>query len=208
LETALKARAQGVKLYLETCPQYLLLSEEKYLQDGGYYYITTPPLRTKEDSEALWQALADRHIDVVATDHCPFTTAQKNAGEKKFHLTTNGIPGVETLFPLLYTYGVKQSRISLQQMLQLLGKNPAQIFGISHRKGEIREGADADLVIWNPGVETVISANKLHGNADWSPYEGMPISGKLEYTIAQGNILVQGEDFEGDSRFGELLLSQ
>jgi dihydropyrimidinase len=208
LETALKARDQGVKLYLETCPQYLLLSEEKYLQDKGHYYITTPPLRTKADSEALWRALADGHIDVVATDHSPFTIEQKNAGNGKFHLTPNGIPGVETLFPLLYTYGVEQGRISLPRLLQVLGKNPAQIFGISHRKGEIREGADADLVIWNPEIETKISANELHGNADWSPYEGMPISGKLEYTMAQGNIIVEGEDFKGESRFGELLLTQ
>ena len=144
----------------------------------------------------------------MATDHCPFTIAQKNAGDGKFQLTPNGIPGVETLFPLLYTQGVEKGRISLKRLLQVLGKNPAQIFGISHRKGEIREGADADLVIWNPDVETIISTNKLHGNADWSPYEGMLISGKLEYTIAQGNILVEGEDFKGESRFGELLLSQ
>lgn len=208
LETALKAREQGVKLYLETCPQYLLLNEEKYLKENGHYYITTPPLRTREDSQALWQALADAHIDVVATDHCPFTIAQKNAGNGKFHLTPNGIRGVETLFPLLYSYGVKQGRISLQRLLQVLGKNPARIFGISHRKGEIREGADADLVIWNPDLETKILANKLHGNADWSPYEGMPISGELEYTIEQGSILVEGENFIGESRFGELLLNQ
>jgi dihydropyrimidinase len=208
LEIVLKARDQGVKLILETCPQYLLLNEAKYLEENGRNFVTTPPLRTNEDSEALWQALADGHIDVVATDHCPFTIAQKNAGNGKFHLTPNGIPGVETLFPLLYTYGVKQGRISLKRLLQVLGKNPAQIFGLSHRKGEIRPGADADLVIWNPDVETNIFANKLHSNTDWSPYEGMSISGKLEYTIARGNILVEREDFKGESRFGELLLSQ
>jgi len=207
LEAALKARKQGVKLYLEICPQYLLLNEEKYLQEKGHYYIATPPLRAKEDSEALWQALADGQIDVVATDHCPFTIVQKNAASGKFHLTPNGIPGVETLFSLLYTYGVKQGRISTQRLLQVLGKNPAQIFGLSDRKGKIRVGGDADLVIWDPNIDTTISAKNLHGNADWSPYEGMAISGKLEYTIVQGNIIVQGEDFKGESRFGELLLS-
>lgn len=208
LEVALKAREQGVKLFLETCPQYLLLNEDRYSQNSGRYFITTPPLRTEEDSEALWRALADGLIDVVATDHCPFTVDQKNAGEGKFHLTPNGIPGVETLFPLLYSYGVEKGRIPLQQLLQVLAKNPARIFGISNRKGEIKEGADADLVIWNPNVENAIAAEKLHGNADWSPYEGMSISGKLEYTISQGNILVDGEDFKGGSRFGELLLSE
>jgi dihydropyrimidinase len=92
LETALKAKEQGVKLYLETCPQYLLLNEDKYLKEEGHYYITTPALRTKEDNEALWKALANGQIDVVATDHCPFTVAQKNSGNGKFNLTPNGIP--------------------------------------------------------------------------------------------------------------------
>jgi dihydroorotase-like cyclic amidohydrolase len=94
----------------------------------------------------------------------------------------------------------------LQRLLQVLGKNPAEIFDISNRKGEIREGADADLVIWNPDIETTISANKLHGNADWSPYEDVAISGKLEYTVTKGDVLVEGEEFKGESRFGELLV--
>jgi dihydropyrimidinase len=145
----------------------------------------------------LWQALADDQIDVVATDHCPFTSQQKDAGRDGFHLTPNGLPGVETLFPLLYTYGVKTGRITLQQLLRLLAENPARIFRLSDRKGALRIGADADLVIWDPNTERIISASRLHGNADWSPYEGMAIAGKLQYTILRGQILVQGDEFVG-----------
>ncbi len=204
LEAALKARERGVKLYLETCPQYLVLSEDYYKKENGFYWITTPPLRTKEDSEALWQALADDEIDVVATDHCPFTIAQKEEGNKRFPLTPNGLAGVETLFPLLYTYGVVEGRITLEQMVQLLAKNPAEIFDLSS-KGSIRIGAGADLVIWDAASENVVRAENLHGNGDWSPYEGMSISGSLDYTILGGHTLVENGRFVGKDVYGELL---
>ncbi len=208
LEAGLQAsrtRRDGVKIYLETCPQYLVLDEEMYRRENGHWWITTPPLRTKEDCEALWQALADDQIDVVATDHCPFTMAQKDSAERAFHLTPNGLPGVETLFPLLYTYGVTRGRITLEQLVRVLAKNPAQIFGLYPKKGAIQVGADADLVIWDPNAEQVITSKNLHGKADWSPYEGMTISGKLEHTILRGRFLVRDEHLVGNDVFGELL---
>lgn len=205
LEAGLNARARGVKIYLETCPQYLVLDEECYRRESGHRWITTPPLRTKQDCEALWQALADDQIDVVATDHCPFTIRQKDVGREAFHLTPNGLPGVETLFPLLYTYGVKTGRITIQQLVRVLAQNPARIFGLSDRKGALRVGADADLLIWNPDVQQTISAGRLHGTADWSPYEGMSIAGKLEYTILGGQVLVYGDEFVGREIYGKPL---
>lgn len=207
LQAALKAREQGVKLFLETCPQYLLLTEREYSQPDGHYFITTPALRTKADGEALWQALRDGEIDTVGTDHCPFTSAQKNAGAGQFHRTPNGLPGVETLFPLLYTHGVQQGRLRMERLVNILAKNAAHIFGLAHRKGEIRVGADADLVIWNPNVETEISAKNMHGKADWSPYEGLRVAGQLEYTIVRGRILAENGKFY-DNVKGELLLSE
>lgn len=207
LEAGLQAREQGVKLHLETCPQYLLLTEDSYERDNGHFFITTPPLRSQEDAEALWQALTEGSIYVVATDHCPFTTRQKNHGERAFHRTPNGLPGVETLFPLLYTYGVAQGRLREEQLVQILAKNPAQIFGLSPQKGEIRIGADADFVIWDPNTETEISTKRLHGNADWSPYEGMNVCGQLAFTILRGQILVENEQFVGDSILGKPVFS-
>lgn len=199
LTEAKRARDAGAKLFLETCPQYLLLTEEAYLQPNGHYYITTPPLREKEDCKALWRALADDEIDVVATDHCPFTQSQKNCGNGEFHKTPNGLPGVETLFPLLFTYGVGRGRISTEKLVRLLAQNPARIFSLSSRKGKIAVGADADLIIWNPAVEDKISIRQLHGNADWNPYEGKKIAGRLEHTILRGQFLVRDGRFVGEA---------
>lgn len=208
LKTALGARERGTRLHLETCPQYLLLIDDVLRKENGHNWITTPPLRAQEDVDALWEALAEGLIDVVATDHCPFTVRQKSVGSEAFHLTPNGLPGVETLLPLLYTYGVNKQRIALQQLVNLLAKNPARLCGLYPRKGEIRIGADADFAIWNPNETYSIRSENLHGTADWSPYEGMAIDGKLEYTILRGQVLVKGEEFLGKNVFGTLLLSE
>jgi dihydropyrimidinase len=205
LEAGLAARAQGADIYLETCPQYLVLDEDRYEGQNGHYYITTPALRTRADAEALWEALAAGEIDVVGTDHCPFTREQKESAGGIFYLTPNGMPGVETLFPLLYTYGVTAGRIDLARLTSVLAENPARIFGIDGRKGAIAVGRDADFTIWDPGVETTIEAQHLNGNVDWSPYEGMRIAGRVAHTILRGAVLVEGERFVGKDVLGELL---
>lgn len=207
LEAALRARAQGAQLYLETCPHYLLLTEAAYQQPHGHYYIATPALRTQADCDALWAALAAGEIDAIGTDHCPFTIAQKEAWEGHFERAPNGIPAVETRFPLLYTYGVAAGRISLAQMVQLLAANPARIFGLDGHKGAIRPGLDADLVIWDPNTETTITTAQQHSRADWSPYEGWPIAGRLLYTLLRGQVLVADGAFVGDVPAGALLLA-
>jgi len=205
LEAALEARALGAKLILETCPQYLVLTEEKYEQRNGHYWITTPALRTQEDTEALWQAVAGGDIDVVATDHCPFTVEQKNAAMGTFHLTPNGLPGVETLFPLLYSYGVARGRISQERLVELLATAPARYLGLDERKGTIQPGADADIVVWNPNTPWQIQAPLMHGKADWSPYEGMDISGRVEHVFLRGQPLVTDTEFVGQQIQGRCL---
>ncbi len=205
LKVALTAKQRGVRLFIETCPQYLLLDESAYQEKNGHYFITTPPLRTRLDQQALWQAISNNQVDVVGTDHCPFTRAQKEMGNRKFHLTPNGLPGVETLFPLLYTYGVRTGRITLQQLVHLLGINPARIFGLDHRKGDIGVGLDADLVIWNPEETTWITGKHQHGRADWSPYEGMAIAGKLEWVFLRGKVLIHQDQFMASTPEGHLI---
>lgn len=207
LEAGLWAREQGVKIYLETCPQYLLLSEEKYLQENGHLYITTPPLRTRDDNEALWQALRDGHIDTVGTDHCPFTRAQKDAANGNFAETPNGLPGVETLFPLLYTYGVREGRISIERLVRVIAETPARLFGLWPRKGALQPGGDADLVIWDPAAESVVSDDTVACRADWSPYTGMRIAGRLEATLLRGKFLVENAKWLGHTPGGELLIA-
>lgn len=207
LEAGLKARQQGVNIYLETCPHYLLLTEEKYRQANGHCYITTPALRTQADVDALWQAVTAGDIDTIATDHCPFTLAQKELGNRQFQHTPNGLPGVATLFPLLYSYGVAAGKISLTDLVRLLAGNPARIFGLSQRKGQIAVGLDGDLVVWNPAGTSHLTATTIPGRADWSPFEGLPIAGQLEYTFLRGQCLVAGGQFVGHQVSGELLES-
>lgn len=207
LEAGLEARARGTKIYLETCPQYLLLTEQVFERDNGCWYITTPPMRTAADAHALWQALSDGHIDTVATDHCPFTIAQKESGGRDFLHTPNGIPGVATLFPLLYTYGVKENQITLKRMLELLAENPARIFGLDDRKGKIAVGMDADLVLWDERKEHILTAQEILGAADWNPYEGVPVAGKVAYTVGRGRVLIANGQFVGNEIWGDLVTS-
>lgn len=205
LEAGMRAKDRGVKIYLETCPQYLLIDESKFFEENGHYYIATPALRTKKDCEALWQGVVNGAIDTIGTDHCPFTRAQKDAWEGQFQNCPNGLPGVETSFPLLYTYGVKTGKTSMSRLVELMSANPAKIFSINDRKGEIRVGADADFFIWNPAAETTLSAKNLHGAADWSPYEGLKIAGKLAATFVRGEQIVADGKFRDKAGFGQML---
>ncbi|MEI2609946.1 MAG: dihydropyrimidinase [Candidatus Promineifilaceae bacterium] len=204
LEAGLEARAQGTKIYLETCPQYLLMTEGMFERPNGHWYITTPPMRTSNDAEALWQALADGHINIVATDHCPFTVAQKESGGRDFTRTPNGIPGVATLFPLLYTYGVTDGHITLKRLLELLAENPARIFGLDDRKGQIAVGLDADLVLWDERESVPLKAAHIPGAADWNPYENVIVAGKVVYTLSRGRVLIADGQFVGHDIWGEL----
>ena len=205
LQAGLRARHRGVKIYLETCPQYLVLDESKYLGKNGHYWIATPPLRRPEDSQALWEAVQDGSIDTVGTDHCPFTMAQKDRHGGTFDLTPNGIPGVENRLAVLYTWGVAEGRISLQRMIELLSGNVARIFGIEGCKGSIAVGQDADLVVWDPEPSSYMTAACMHGNADFTPYEGMRQSGRLDCTILRGQPLVQEGAFVGSEVWGNLV---
>jgi len=207
LEAGLEARAQGTKIYLETCPQYLLMTEQMFERPNGHWYITTPPMRSAADAQALWQALADGHIDTVATDHCPFTIAQKESGGRDFSRTPNGIPGVATLFPLLYTYGVTEGQITLKRLLELLAENPARIFGLDDRKGKIAIGMDADLVLWDEREESIIQAQEIPGAADWNPYENVPVAGKVVSTLSRGRMLIANGQFVGDEVWGACVTS-
>ena len=198
-------KERGVKLFAETCPQYLLLTEEVYQWDDASYYITSPPLRSEEDKEALWQGIREGTIDVVATDHCPFTRAQKDGGKDIFFETPNGLPGVETLLPLIYSEGAVKRGLSPNKLVELLAYNPAKIFGLYPRKGAITEGSDADLVIFNPEKEMKIRANELHMNLDFSPYEGLTIKGVPELTISRGEIIYEQGNFPASQGRGKFV---
>jgi len=188
-----EAKARGQKVFAETCPQYLLLDSSKYLGDFNHTgpYIMSPPLRNREDNEALWTALADGTVSVVGTDHCPYTMAQKETGIGDFRIIPGGAGGVEYRLPLLYTYGVLGNRITLDRMVELISSNPARIFGLWPQKGTVAAGSDADIVIWNPDHQGIISSKTHHQNCNINIYEGFPVQGNAECVIAGGRVIIE-----------------
>lgn len=187
------ARAKGQTVYVETCPQYLLLDDSLYDLPGssGLNYVISPPLRKKKDQDRLWYALAEDRIQTVCTDHCSFTTEQKKIGQEDFEKIPGGMPGVETRGVLIYTYGVGAGRISLPQMCRLLSENPAKLYGLYPAKGCLAAGSDADIVVLNPESSDVIHAADLIQHTDYSPFEGFPVSGRIERVYLRGQSAVE-----------------
>ena len=186
------AKKEGLPVFCETCPQYLLLDESVYSEPlpDSLKYVISPPIRSKSDQEALWIALADGTVDVISTDHCPFNTkGQKDVGIDDFTKIPNGAGGIENRLALLYTYGVLTEKVSLQQFVGLTSTNAARIFGLYPEKGAIEVGSDADLLIWNPEVKSVISVETQLQKCDANIYEGFEVGGKAEYVLRSGEIL-------------------
>ncbi len=168
-------RQQGVRAFAETCPQYLILDDSLYELPGfeGAAYVLSPPLRKKEDVEALWKAVEQGEITTLGTDHCSFhMKTQKVRGLHDFTRIPNGIPGVEHRPQLFYQYGVVSGRTTPEMMCRMLSENPARLYGLYPRKGVIAPGSDADLVIWDPDRSWTITAESQYQNADYTPYEG------------------------------------
>lgn len=178
-------------IYLETCPQYLVLDKSSYEREDGAQFLVAPPLRSREDRDALLAAIASGDVDVVATDHCPFRIDQKARPAASVFDLPNGLPGIETRLPILHTFGVVPDRITPQQLVRLLATRPARIMGLSPRKGAIEPGADADLVIFDPDTRWICRASALHMRTDFSPYEGVGLQGKVRQVLLRGRTVVE-----------------
>lgn len=195
LEEVRAARRRGQTVYVETCPQYLLLEDSVY--DAPEYleaakFVCAPPLRKAEDREALWAALRDGEIQTVATDHCSFTLDQKLAGKDDFTRIPGGLPGVEDRGTLLWSAGVAAGRISEADMCRVLCENPAKLYGCWPRKGVIAPGSDADIVVLDPAAESVLTAADHVQNVDYTPYEGTPLCGGIAQVYLRGRLAVDG----------------
>ena len=198
-------KSNKVKIFAETCPQYLLLDNSLYKNSDHtevMKYILSPPLRTTQDQEALWQGVLDKTIDVIATDHCPFTLKQKKAGLSNYKLIPNGIPGVENRFELMFSECVGKRKMTLTDFSKLVSTNPAQIFKLYPHKGVIAPGADADLVIFNKDKKWKISKNNHHMNVDYNPYEGFLVSGKVQSVMLRGNLVIHNEKLVSENKSG------
>ncbi|MBI2252856.1 MAG: dihydropyrimidinase [Armatimonadetes bacterium] len=208
LEKIKTARRGGQIVYVETCPQYLLLSKKNYFKADfeGAKYVISPPLRETKDMEVLWNALKDRFIQVAATDHCPFNfKAQKEIGKNDFTKIPNGMAGVGERMSLLYTYGVLKNKISLNQFVEVCAANPSKIFGMYPKKGSIIIGADADLVIFDPQVKDIITASKLKSSVDYTAFEGFEIQGKPRTVLIRGKIAYEEGKYIGKQGKGKFI---
>jgi len=196
------ARGHGLKVFAETCPQYLFLTAADLGVDESYHgarCVCSPPPRDKANQEVIWDGLADGLFTVFSSDHAPFRfdahEGKKPGGEEvAFRHIPNGIPGIETRMALLYSEGVLGGRITLEQFVALTSTNPAKAYGLHPRKGAIAIGSDADLVIWDER-EFVLRNSQLHHNVDYTPYEGMTLRAWPGMTIAGGEVVWDGKNF-------------
>ncbi|MCF6239976.1 MAG: dihydropyrimidinase [Bacteroidales bacterium] len=187
-----EAQKKGQKVFAETCPHYLLLDDSRYTTgfDHAAPFVLSPPLRKKEDNDALWEAIADETILTMGTDHCPFSVEMKRKGINDFRYIPNGAGGIEHRLELLYTYGVLQNKISINKFVDIITTQPAKIFGLYPQKGIIKEGADADIVLWNTEKEKTISVKNHHQNCDNNIYEGIYTKGAPEQVIINGKLIL------------------
>jgi len=201
------AKQNGIRnVFVETCPQYLLLDDTYYEREDGLKYILSPPLRRKDNNALLWEDIRQGDIDTVATDHCPFDyTLKQKLGGADFTKCPNGMPGVELRFPLMFSEGVMKQRISPVEFARLCSLNPARLFGMYPKKGVIRPGSDADIVIMDPGRPYTVTHGRLHENVDHTPYEGVRVECDIDCVISRGDVVVKNNEFVGRKGRGQFI---
>jgi len=206
------AQGRGLNIYAETCPQYLFLTAAQLGLEGfeGAKCVCSPPPRDAANQEAIWRGLANGAFHVFSSDHAPFGYEDphgKKLGGKEvaFPYIPNGIPGLETRLPLLFSEGVLKKRIDVHQFVALTATNPAKLYGLYPRKGTIAVGSDADLVIWDHKREVTIRNESLHHAVDYTPYEGMRISAWPAITLSRGSVAWRDGRFVGRAGHGEFL---
>jgi dihydroorotase-like cyclic amidohydrolase len=194
------ARAEGQPVTVETCPHYLVLDEDELERQGGFAKIA-PPLRVRENVDALWELVAAGEIDNVASDHCPYTRAQKE-GDNIWDIPA-GAPGIQTLVPLLISQGVNRGLITLPQLVWVMAEGPARLCGLFPRKGTCTVGSDADLIIVDPNNEQTIDDNVLTGS-EWTPFTG--IAGCFpERTVVRGRTIFVDGTIAGERGYGQFI---
>ena len=200
------ARRRGLLISGETCPQYLLLTHDAYDAPGvaGALPICSPPIRGQSAQGALWAALSNGDLQVVTTDHCPFSRADKATGLDDYSQVPGGVPSVESRFTAIYAKGVLAGHLTLNQWVDLCCTTPARIAGLS-RKGKIQVGNDADIVIFDPQKQVTLSTKSLHENVDWTPYEGIELEGWPTTTLCRGQLVVDEGLFVGEAGYGRFV---
>ena len=199
-----EARDAGQSATCETCPQYLLLDNTVYEDSEPWRYILQPPLRNPEEPDRLWALVEAGMVDLIATDHCDYAKAQKIA-QDDFTQTPGGLPGMETLLPLMFTYGVAEGRLTLPQLAALLSTNPARVWGLWPHKGALLPGSDADIVVYDPEPGGTVTTDGLHHLAGYTPYEGLRVQGMIKATISRGQAIYREGRFAGQKGRGRFV---
>jgi allantoinase len=202
LQLAQLYRGQGTTVTSETCPHYLVFSEEDMERLGARIRIN-PPVRKRPEADLLWHMIAAGAIDCVSSDHAPWPADRKN--KPVIFDNASGCPGVETLLPLMFSEGVVKGRVSIPILTTVLSENPARIFRLFPKKGILLPGSDADIVIVDPARTWTVRADELHAAADWTPYEGMELTGKVETTIVRGRIVFDRGDITVQKGYGKFV---
>ena len=215
LKHVVEARDLGVPVFAETCPHYLFFDDSVYDNDDFDLarYVMSPPLRSKDSQNALWTALRTDDLQLVSTDHCPFCMKeghlgrvnQKPLGRNDFSKIPNGVPGVETRMATLYDGGVRGGRISLNRFVELTSTAPAKLFGLFPKKGTIAVGSDADIVLFDPGEQHVITAKNQHSNCDFTLFEGKRVTGKVRQVMLRGELIVDSDQWLGEAGGGRFV---
>ena len=206
------AQARGVRVYAETCPQSLFLTADDLDLEGfeGAKCICSPPPRDAANQRAVWTALTTGVFHLFSSDHAPFSYAgdkgkQIRGKDASFVYVPNGIPGLDTRMPLLFSEGVGKGRIDLRTFVTLTAANPAWMYGLHPTKGTIAVGSDADMVVWDPHRQVTVTNSMLHHNVDYTPYEGMQLTGWPETTISRGTVICHSGELKAQTGCGEFL---
>ena len=214
MEQIHQAQARGLRVFAETCPQYLFLTADDLNLPGfeGAKCICSPPPRSFEDQKHIWRGLRTGVFQVFSSDHAPFRfddpKGKKKAGPRaKFKAIPNGVPGLETRMPLLMSEGVIEKRIDINQFVSLTSTAPAKLYGLYPRKGSIAPGSDADIVIWDTNLNIILKNNMLHHNVDYTPYEGRIFKAWPNVVLARGEVVVKGGECVASQGRGEFLES-
>jgi len=192
VELVEKAKRE-LDVYAETCTHYLIFTEKMLEREDGIKWVCSPPLRKQSIQDRLWDGVRDGSLSVVTSDDAAYSWEAKLQGAERFDRCPNGIPGIEPRLTILYSEGVNKGRISLQRFVELISTAPARFFGLTPKKGKITPGADADLVLFNPKAKWTMGQKTLHMAADWSAYENIEVTGKIEKVFSRGELIIDGE---------------
>jgi len=208
LEIVSMAQGEGVKVWAETCPHYLILHDEAYRTGKGALYVCSPPLRSQRQADELWRRLLLGEVAIIGSDHCCYDTEQKFRHSDDFRLMPNGLPGVQTRLPVMFSEAVVERGLPVERFVDLASTAPAKLNGLYPRKGVIQPGSDADLVVLDPTKRSVLDAETLDMKTDYSPFDGLEIRGDVRHVIARGDVVVEGGSFVGGEHRGVFVKSE